>query len=73
MAQKCDRLRKFHISEIKERNFNLDIFWLKDEALDDAENLPEVEDLASDALTYLEAAADEVQEILRFLGNGVKA
>ncbi len=73
MAQKCERLRKFHISEIKERNFNLDIFWLKDESLDDAENLPEVEDLASDALTYLEAASDEVQEILRFLGNGVKA
>jgi len=73
MAQKYERFRKFHISEVKERNFNLDIFWLKDEALDDAENLPEVEDLASDALTYLEAAADEVQEILRFLGNGVKA
>lgn len=72
MSKKCERFRKFHISEVKERNFNLDIFWLKDEALDDAENLPEVEDLASDALTYLEAAADEVQEILRFLGNGVK-
>ncbi len=73
MAQKYERFRKFHISEIKERNYNLDIFWLKDESLDDADNLPEVEDLASDALTYLEAAADEVQEILRFLGNGVKA
>lgn len=72
MAQKCERFRKKHISEIKERNYNLDISWLKDESLDDADDLPEVENLASDALTYLEAASDEVQEILRFLGNGVK-
>lgn len=71
MAQQCERFRKFHISEIKERNYNLDIFWLKDESLEDADDLPEPEDLATDALTHLEAAMDELQEVLRFLGNEV--
>ncbi|MBI4758683.1 MAG: N-6 DNA methylase [Chloroflexi bacterium] len=68
-AQRCEWFRKFHISEIKERNYNLDIFWLKDESLEDAEDLPEPEDLASDALTHLEAAVDELQEALRFFGK----
>jgi hypothetical protein len=53
-------------------NYNLDIFWLKDDSLEDTENLPEPEDLAAEALTHLEAAMDELQEILRFLGNEVK-
>lgn len=35
------RFRKFHISEIKERDYKLDITWLKDETLEDAEDLPE--------------------------------
>ncbi|MBM3242431.1 SAM-dependent DNA methyltransferase [Candidatus Poribacteria bacterium] len=68
-AQKVERFRKFHISEVKERNYNLDIFWLKDESLEDAENLPEPEDLVSDAITHLESAVDDLQEILRFLEN----
>ena len=29
------RFRKFHISEIKQRDYKLDITWLKDESLED--------------------------------------
>lgn len=40
------RFRKFHISEIKERDYKLDITWLKDESIEDADDLPEPQDLA---------------------------
>lgn len=65
------RFRKFHISEIKERNYKLDITWLKDESLEDAEDLPEPQDLISEAVTELEAVVDDLKEILQLIeGNG---
>jgi type I restriction enzyme M protein len=72
VAQKTERFRKFHISGIKERDYNLDIFWLKDESLEDVDDLPEPTELASDAITHLEAAIDSLQEVLRILeSNGM--
>jgi len=66
------RFRKFHISEIKERDYKLDITWLKDETLEDAEDLPEPQDLASEAITELEAAVDDLKDILQLIEmNGV--
>ncbi|MFQ5786407.1 MAG: N-6 DNA methylase [Thermodesulfobacteriota bacterium] len=61
------RFRKFTISEIKDRNYNLDITWLKDENLADPDSLPEPQVLASDAITELNACVDELQEILDFI------
>lgn len=68
------RFRKFHISEIKDRNYKLDITWLKDESLEDPEDLPEPQDLAAEAITEFEAVVDDLREIVRLLeengGNG---
>ncbi len=64
---KEERFRKFHISEIKERDYKLDITWLKDETLEDAEDLPEPQDLASEAITELEAAVDDLKDILQLV------
>jgi type I restriction enzyme M protein len=61
------RFRKFHISEIKERNYKLDITWLKDETIEDADELPEPQDLASEAITELEAVVDDLKEILQLI------
>jgi type I restriction enzyme M protein len=61
------RFRKFTISEIKDRNYNLDITWLKDESLEDPDSLPEPQVLAADAITELNACVDELQEILDFM------
>lgn len=58
------RFRKFSTSYIKDRNFNLDITWLKDENLEDPDSLPEPQVLAADAITELNACVDEIQEIL---------
>jgi type I restriction enzyme M protein len=61
------RFRKFPISEIKERNYKLDITWLKDESLEDANDLPEPQDLAAEAITELEAVVDELKDILQLI------
>jgi len=58
------RFRKFSYSQIKERNFNLDISWLKDENLEDPDSLPEPQLLVADAITELGACVDELQSIL---------
>jgi len=62
-----DRFRKFHISEIKKRDYKLDISWLKDESLEDADELPEPQDLAAEAITELEAIVDDLREIVSLI------
>lgn len=58
------RFRKFHLSEIKKRDNNLDITWLKDESLEENGDLPEPQDLAAEAITELEAVVDDLREIV---------
>jgi type I restriction enzyme M protein len=65
------RFRKFHIAEIKERDHKLEITWLKDESLEDADELPEPQDLATEAITELEAAVDDLREIAAMLEASV--
>ncbi len=61
------RFRRFHVSEIKERGYKLDITWLKDESLEDSDELPEPQDLASEAITELEAVVDDLKDIVELL------
>ena len=58
------RFRRFHISQVKERDYKLDITWLRDESLEDANDLPEPEVLAAEAITELEAVVDDLRDIL---------
>jgi len=68
---KEDRWRSFHISEVKERDFKLDGFkWLQEDSLDDADELPEPEELISDAVEQLEEAVAELNQLLTLLENG---
>ncbi len=69
------RFRRFHISDIKERGYKLDITWLKDESLEDANDLPEPQDLAAEAITELEAVVDSLRDIVELLEKeeGVEA
>jgi type I restriction enzyme M protein len=65
---KEDRWRSFTIDEVKAREFKLDGFkWLKEESLDDADELPEPEELITDAVAELEAAMDELQAVMGML------
>lgn len=67
----AERFRRFTLAEIKERDYKLDITWLKDKSLDDPDNLPEPQDLASEAITELEAVTDALKEIMLLIeANG---
>ncbi|MCX5719145.1 MAG: class I SAM-dependent DNA methyltransferase, partial [Nitrospirae bacterium] len=68
---KENRWRCFTINEVKARDFKIDsLKWLKDESLDDADELPEPEELAADAIAELEGAVEELNAILGMLENG---
>ena len=68
---KEDRWRSFSVQEIKGRHYKIDsLKWLKDESLDDADELPEPEELASDAIAELESAVAELNAIIGLLENG---
>ncbi len=65
---KGGRWRSFHISEIKQRDFKLDSFkWIKDDSIEDADELPEPEELATDAIAELEGAVAELTSVLALL------
>jgi type I restriction enzyme M protein len=67
----CDRWRSFSIAEVGQRNFKLDGFkWLKDEGLADSEDLPEPEELATDAIEELRAAMEDLSAVLFALESG---
>lgn len=66
------RFRKFHISEIKERDYKLDLTWLKDESLDDGKDLPEPEELIDDILGELEGVVADVKNIRTILAAGAR-
>lgn len=65
--EESERFRRFHISDIKERDYKLDITWIKDESLEDADDLPEPDILASEAITELEAVVDDLREIISLI------
>jgi type I restriction enzyme M protein len=48
---------------------SLDIFWLKDESLEDSENLPDPGILAQEIVVDLEAALEQFREIAKDLGE----
>ncbi len=64
------RFKSFHIDEIKERGYKLDITWLKDDTLEDFGDLPEPQDLAAEAIVELETMVDELREIVALVENG---
>ncbi len=68
---KKDRWRKFGIKEVAAKDFKLDGFkWLREESLDDTDELPEPEELATEAIAELTLAVTELNEVLALLENG---
>ena len=68
---KEDRWRSFEIDEVKKREFKLDSFkWLKEESVDDPDDLPEPEELLTDAIEELDGAVAELKQVLAMLENG---
>jgi len=70
--RETERFKRFTYDEIMARDkTSLDIFWLKDESLDDLENLPNPDVLAVDIVENLEAGLESFKEIVETLnGSG---
>src|SRR3954469_1283008 len=59
-----DRFKSFTYDDlIKRDKANLDIFWLKDESLEDSANLPDPDVLAAEIVQDLEAALEQFATI----------
>jgi type I restriction enzyme M protein len=52
---------------------NLDIFWLRDESLEDTDNLPNPDIIAEEIVEELEAALEQFRLIAEDLGEGSTA
>lgn len=68
---KEDRWHDIALAEVKRREFKLDgLKWLKEDSLEDADDLPEPEELATEAISELEEAVAELNQVLKLLENG---
>jgi type I restriction enzyme M protein len=65
-----ERFKRFTKEDIEDRDYNLDIFWLKDESTESSGSLPEPQDLVSEALTSLESALSSLNELALKLESG---
>jgi type I restriction enzyme M protein len=66
-----ERFKSFTYDELTKRDkANLDIFWLKDESLEDSANLPAPEIIAAEIAEDLEAALEQFAEIAADLKGG---
>jgi type I restriction enzyme M protein len=67
------RWRAYDYEELVSRDkASLDIFWLKDESLEESENLPEPGVLAAEIVEDLQAALEQFREIAEDLGGEVE-
>jgi type I restriction enzyme M protein len=66
-----ERFRPFSYDELLQRDkVSLDLIWLRDESLDDSENLPPPDLLAQEIAEDLEAALSEFAQIAESLRSG---
>lgn len=67
---KEDRWRSFSIDDVQKHDYKIDgLKWLKDDSLDDGEEMPEPEELATDAISELQMAVEELSRIIDALEN----
>jgi type I restriction enzyme M protein len=66
--KETERFKAFEYKDLIQRDkANLDIFWLKDESLEDTENLPAPEILASEIAENLQSALEQFNNIIEEL------
>ena len=69
--QETDRFRRFSYEDLVARDkLNLDIFWLKDDSLEDLDALPEPDVLAAEIVENLEAALEQFRGVAAEVAEG---
>jgi len=66
------RFRKFSRAEIAERDDNLDISWLRDDAADTEETLSDPDEIAAAIVEHLKAALSEIEDLSAELPEAVE-
>jgi type I restriction enzyme M protein len=62
--KETDRFKCFAVEDLLKRDkLNLDIFWLKDESLDDVDSLPPPDEIAAEIVENLQAALEQFQSV----------
>ena len=62
--QETERFKRFNYEElVKLDKVNLDIFWLRDESMEDTANLPPPDQIAEEIVEDLRAALEQLEEI----------
>ena len=62
------RWRRFTFEEMEQHHYKLDAFkWIRDDELDDPDDLPEPEELITEAIEELRLALDDLDDIQRML------
>ena len=62
--EESERFRRFTYDERTQRDkANLEIFWLRDESLEDSENLPPPDVIAEEIMEDLRAALEQPEQI----------
>ena len=64
------RVAEAHAELVARGKVNLDIFWLKDDALDDPDLLPPPDEIAAEIVENLEAALDRFRKVALGLQPG---
>lgn len=68
--QPSERFRRFPLADLLARDeVNLDIFWLKDDALDDPDLLPPPDEVAAEIVENLEAALERFRGVAKALAG----
>ncbi len=68
--KETERFKAFAYDDLMQRDkVSLDIFWLKDESIEDSSNLPDPDVLADDIVENLEAALEQFSEMSEKLGK----
>ncbi|NLE03406.1 MAG: N-6 DNA methylase, partial [Crenarchaeota archaeon] len=69
--KETERFKAYSYTELNQRDkANLDIFWLKDESLEDTENLPAPDILAVEIAENLQTALEQFNSIIQELQEG---
>jgi type I restriction enzyme M protein len=71
--QETDRFRRFSYDDlIKRDKLNLDLFWLKDDSLQDLDHLPAPEVIAAEIVENLQTALEQFTMVAEALGKTVE-
>jgi len=69
--QEFEKFKRFSLETLLARDkVSLDIFWLKDHALDDPDLLPPPDEVAAEIVESLETALDRFRNVAKALGEG---